>query len=98
MYRGIRVVVNPKFKGGISLGNIILVDCDYKGNANTWNHEWGHTIQSRILGPLYLFIVGIPSFIWACLYGTKLFPYKRNGYYKVYPENWADKLGGVIRK
>ena len=27
-------------------------------------HEYGHTIQSLILGPLYLIIMGIPSTIW----------------------------------
>jgi hypothetical protein len=26
-----------------------------------WKHEAGHTWQSRLLGPLYLFVVGIPS-------------------------------------
>jgi len=26
-------------------------------------HEYGHTIQSIILGPLYLLIIGIPSSI-----------------------------------
>jgi len=26
-----------------------------------WEHEFGHTWQSRVLGPLYLIIIGIPS-------------------------------------
>ena len=27
-------------------------------------HEYGHTIQSLILGPLYLIVIGIPSLLW----------------------------------
>lgn len=27
-------------------------------------HEYGHSIQSLILGPLYLLLVGLPSVIW----------------------------------
>ena len=27
-------------------------------------HEYGHTIQSLILGPLYLIAIGIPSTLW----------------------------------
>lgn len=30
-------------------------------------HEYGHTIQSLILGPLYLIIIGIPSTLWGFL-------------------------------
>lgn len=30
-------------------------------------HEYGHTIQSLILGPLYLPVAGLPSALWARL-------------------------------
>lgn len=30
-------------------------------------HEYGHTVQSLILGPLYLPVVGLPSLLWAQL-------------------------------
>lgn len=30
-------------------------------------HEYGHTIQSLILGPLYLIAMGIPSTLWGFL-------------------------------
>jgi hypothetical protein len=49
-----------------------------------------------MLGWLYLPVVGLLSICWAGLYGTVVKPTK-NGYYKVFPENWADKLGGVKR-
>ena len=30
-------------------------------------HEYGHTVQSLLLGPLYLPLVGLPSVLWAQL-------------------------------
>lgn len=92
---GITVFYLKSFPGGISLGHTIMV-----GTKDTYTakHEHGHQIQSRWLGPLYLFVIGIPSIIWAGLYGTKWIPYTHNGYYKMYCEKWADKLGGVVRK
>ena len=61
-------------------------------------HEGGHAVQSRILGPLYLLIVGIPSLVmnlmssWSLTYGKRIF---WKNYYKRFPENWADRLGGI---
>lgn len=100
-YRGDTTVFSSsKMSGGISLGKYIMLDKTY-GNYDrykeTWDHEYGHTRQSRILGPLYLFVIGIPSIIWAGLYGPVIKP-TYNGYYKFYTEKWADKLGGIIRK
>ena len=86
--------VCKKFSGGISLGNHIIVSSDY---WLTVKHEIGHQKQSSYLGPLYLFVIGIPSIIWAGLYGTKLFPYTKNEYYKFYTEKWADELSNIIR-
>ena len=83
-----------KFPGGISLGNYVFVGTKKKDISK---HEYGHTIQSKLLGPLYLFIMGIPSIVWASIYGTKLVPETKNGYYKFYTERWADKLGQVER-
>lgn len=83
-----------KFPGGISLGNYVFVGTKKK---DIIKHEYGHTIQSKLLGPLYLFIIGIPSIVWASIYGTKLAPETKNGYYKFYTERWADKLGQVER-
>ena len=66
-------------------------------NTDVVKHEaLGHGTQSRILGPFYLPVIGLPSIIWAWLYGAVI-PYTRNGYYRFYTEKWADKLGGVVR-
>ena len=63
---------------------------------NTKNHEYGHTIQSNFLGPLFLIIIGLPSIIWAGCFDR----YRRKhniSYYQFYTEKWADALGGVKR-
>jgi hypothetical protein len=59
------------------------------------SHEYGHSFQSRWLGPLYLPAVGLPS-VARVAYGGF---YRRKhgrpwpGYYRGYPEDWADRLG-----
>lgn len=95
------------FNSGISLGNKVLLDSIYKSYPNilinTNKHEFGHTKQSKILGPLYLIVVGITSLvfnnIWDRIFHKNWNNQKRNKwYYSRFPENWADKLGGVTRK
>ena len=83
------------FDGGLSMGMFVFVHRNY--DENLIKHEYGHTIQSLYLGPLYLFIIGIPSLIWAGLFKE----YRRKNrisYYSFYPEKWAEKLGGVKRE
>jgi len=62
-------------------------------------HEYGHARQSVMLGPLYLPVVGIPS-VMRVLYSK--WYYRKYGrswtkYFDGFPENWADKLGGVTK-
>ena len=77
------------FKGGISLGNYIILGSKSKKSIR---HEYGHCIQSRMLGPLYLIVIGLPSILHAWLCSCK-----NHSYYDFYTEKWADKLGGVKR-
>lgn len=79
------------FPGGISLGRYILVYG--RSDSKVWYHERGHSIQSMILGPLYLILIGLPSLLWAAWWN-----YDRGvSYYWFYTERWADRLGGVSR-
>ena len=94
LFRGVDVVVSSRFPGGISLGRTIVVKRPYLANTDTWNHEYGHTRQSLYLGPFYLFVVGIPSLLWAWYWN----PSRGVSYYSFYTEKWADKLGGVERQ
>lgn len=103
---GYTVYFIPCFKAGVSLGQYIILDPIYKqfdinSLINTVKHEYGHKIQSKYLGWLYLPLVGIPSVcnnIWDRLFHKKWDNAKREKwYYSKYPEKWADKLGGVNR-
>lgn len=86
------------FPGGISLGTIVILNGYYLhiANPNIVKHEYGHTVQSKILGWFYLLIIGLPSITWAWLYGN-IIKITHNGYYRFYTEKWADKLGKVKR-
>lgn len=77
---------------GISLGNYIFLDSDRYNSINSIKHEHGHQIQSLYLGPLYLIVIGIPSFI-----GNIIDRIHRIDYYNQPWEKWADKLGNVNR-
>ena len=46
-----------------------------------------------ILGPLYLLVIGLPSFIHAATWKDR----PGRDYYAFYTERWADRLGGVTR-
>ena len=77
-------------RGAVTLGNYVFVglNSEYK---ETVKHELGHTIQSKILGPLYLIVIGIPSITYCGL--RRLFPsLRKKNYYNFYTEKWANNL------
>lgn len=62
-------------------------------------HEFGHSVQSAILGPLFLPVMGIPSFLWCNLPPMrKLRREKGVSYYAFYPESTANHLGSLVTK
>ena len=91
---GCRLYYATRMRGGISLGRYVIVRSwmkDYTGN--TERHELGHAKQSRMLGWFYLFVIGIPSLLWAAWWNEG----RNKSYYAFYTERWADTLGGVNR-
>lgn len=78
--------------GGISLGNFVYLRPPVY--EKMVRHEYGHCLQSRILGPFYLLVIGLPSLLWALWWN----PGRSVGYYTFYTERWADRLGGVERR
>ena len=87
----IHFVSAENMHGGISLGNFVYGRPPiYK---RMMHHEYGHCLQSRLLGPFYLIVIGLPSLLWALWWH----PGRRVGYYTFYTERWADRLGGVER-
>ncbi|MBX2895773.1 MAG: hypothetical protein KF763_10045 [Cyclobacteriaceae bacterium] len=86
------LLVRTKRGGGLTLGNIIT-----SSSAFIDSHEWGHTVQSSILGPLYLPLIGIPSFIRASGIQTIQFfgglkYFTEDDYYRFYTESSANWL------
>ena len=66
MYRGC-IDTQWKHHGGLSLGLFIFTPPDGQSNAQLIRvHEYGHCIQSLLLGPLMIF-VGIISVAWGNL-------------------------------
>lgn len=84
-----------RFLWGVSLGPIILLADHPTHGWTTLRHEYGHSLQSLMLGPLYLIIVGLPSIIMNILSRVGVIDNRR--YYNRWPESWADRLGGVRR-
>lgn len=61
-------------------------------------HEYGHTVQSLIFGPLYFPLIGVPSAIWALKYERSRVKYNSQDIYygSRYPEKQANKWGQRI--
>lgn len=86
---------------GVSLGNYIIFSVDAFADETSLRHEHGHQIQSLYFGPLYLLIVGLPSFVrniydrfthYGWTYLQRVY-----WYYNAWPENQADRFGNVHR-
>ena len=84
------IVIPCIMRGAVTLGNYVFagLNSEYK---KTIKHELGHTIQSKILGPLYLIVIGIPSITYCGL--RRLFPsLRKKNYYDFYTEKLANNL------
>lgn len=79
----------PTMNGGVSLGNYIFLSENSGLKEPVYDHEFGHCIQSRILGPLYLPTVGLCSGLHCMFHNSA------NNYYDFWTEKWANKLGGI---
>lgn len=97
-----------KSKTSVSLGLFVFVTSEpffakkYEGQISVAElsnrllvHEYGHTIQSLILGPLYLFVIGIPSTLWGFLGGRKRRD-EQIPYGAFFTEKWANSLGEQV--
>lgn len=106
-FHGAHVTVWPH-KSSLSLGMYLFLTDDafhyYKDQKSELTekaftrgllvHEYGHTIQSLMYGPLYLIAVGLPSILWANLPPLRRRRKEKSiSYYSVYPEKQANKLG-----
>lgn len=99
------IITEWNVKSSMSLGLFVFVTSDpyfapkYEGQISIQElskrllvHEYGHTIQSLILGPLYLIIIGIPSTLWGFV-GAKKRKDDQIPYGAFFTEGWANRLG-----
>lgn len=54
-------------KGSVTLGKYVFINQDYTDKEAVIKYKCGHVKQSKILGPLYLLVIGIPSILHAWL-------------------------------
>ena len=94
------IVYLPWNAGGLSMGLFIFMKDNHKSKKWTYNtriHEYGHTWQCLLLGPLYYIVVALPSMIWCNVFGG--YRKKHNiSYYKLYCEAWANAFGQYFSK
>lgn len=85
--------------GGVSLGAFALCGTYYQPTSPHYNckwyyetrkHEFGHSIQNMFLGPLFPFVVAIPS---AIRYWLDYFGKLKKDYYAVWFERTASTWG-----
>lgn len=92
-YHGAYVTVWSK-RSSVALGMFIfLAEVSEPVQSRLLVHEYGHTVQSLLLGPAFLPLVGLPSVLWASRWKSGL-----RSYFSVYPENWANRLGERVTK
>lgn len=101
------VITEWKSRSSVSLGLFVFVTAEpvfYNKlkRAHTMQelfarlrvHEYGHTIQSLILGPAYLIVIGIPSSLWGFLpHLQRKRKAQQLSYFSFFTEKWANRLG-----
>lgn len=89
------VVININKFAGVSLGIFIFLNNSNFANDRIVKHEYGHSLQSLLLGWLYLIVIGIPSYLNHLKWKNNP-QLKVEDYYKQYPERWADIWGKAL--
>lgn len=83
-----KVYRSKYMSGGISLGSFAFVSNNLAKKETAVRHEQGHMWDSKVMGPLYVLIVGLPSLLNAAFDFTKC-------YYHFYTEAWSNKHAGL---
>ena len=86
-----------KMRGGVSLGSFIILSPQCAASEWVVRHEYGHVKDSHRMGPLYLFIIGIPSLVWCMVIDVDARHPERpqRDYYSFYTEKRANKNSGL---
>ena len=90
--------VEKKGFGGVSIGMFIFINPAHGEEwvHDTRIHEFGHCVQSLLLGPLYWVVVGLPSITWCNLPPIVRWRKEKDvSYYALYCEGWANLWGAA---
>jgi len=88
--------VEKKGFGGVSFGIFIFIN---PGKKEDWLHdsrihEYGHTIQSLFLGPVWFLVIALPSVIWCGMPALIKYREKQDvSYYWLFCEGWSNLWG-----
>ncbi len=100
MYHG-AVVTYWRVEASLSLGLFVFITEGRREprRQKILVHEYGHCIQSLILGPLYLPFVALPSMLWCQLKVFERMRDRKNmSYYDMPIEKSASDLGEKVTK
>lgn len=93
------VVSEWKHPSGLSFGLFLFVEEGMLDCRPLLVHEYGHALQSLVLGPLYPFVISIPSALWFLLPCCRKYRKRRRvSYYSFYTERWAEVWGERVCK
>lgn len=97
LLRGVRYLRTSSIGSGkaLALGEYVVLN--WFASHDTVDHEFGHVRQSRMLGPLYLPLIGLQSLCHAAVHYDLCGKEKYKPYTHFWTERWADRLGGVGR-
>ena len=86
---GRRFYVARAMRGAISLGDYIIISENSARRKPVYDHEFGHTVDSRKWGWLYLPVIGLCSGLHCLLYDRDA------NYYDYWTERRANRFGGI---
>ncbi len=98
LYRGaiLTRITRRRFSGGFTLGCFIFLTqpLSPQREHDLLIHEYGHTVQSLLLGPFWSLAVALPSMLWCHLPPLQRLRSRKNiPYSALYCEKWANRLG-----
>ncbi len=108
-YKGVVRIIWPK-DGGLSMGMFLFTPWEPEADDHSPEaeerrryceevavHEYGHAMQSLLLGPLYPFIIGIPSLSWKNIPAFRKLRERKNiPYTWLLSEKWASDWGEKV--
>ncbi len=86
--RGVYFYATKRVRSGVTLGQYVFIAPHRMTGEAIYDHEYGHVVQSRRWGWLWLLVFGIPSILHCAFHKCK-------NYYHFYTEDNANDLGEI---